>query len=142
MARPLVQVSNPTVSDSMHASRACRAALVVITIVATIAIDRPKLTLIGEQTIRLAVDHHSTQYTDAGAVCTDKKDGYISERVTAVGNVVQTGRPGVYDLKYMCNNTRGISATPVLRRVIVSENFKPGCTQLVLSGVAATLPQA
>jgi len=94
----------------------------------------PTITLIGEATIRLTVDHHASQYTDDGAICVDPAEGSISEKVVETGPVVHTARPGVYRLQYDCKNNGGTSATAVTRTVIVSENFKPGCTKLLLSG--------
>ena len=106
----------------------------LLTFAAVASPQPPQITLIGEATIRLNVDHHASQYTDDGAICVDPAEGSISEKVIETGPVVYTARPGVYKLQYDCKNSAGVSATAVTRTVIVSENFKPGCTKLVLSG--------
>eukprot|EP00937_MAST-01D_sp_MAST-1D-sp2_P006959 g6959.t1 len=100
------------------------------------ASQRPVLQVMGPNPVRIDVDPNKLYYEDMGAACTDPQEGNINMNVVVSGDFVEIGRPGLYHLMYECSNSKGQAAKPEIRTVVVSENFNPGCTTVIVSGQA------
>ena len=77
---------------------------------------RPVLTLKGDETVSIEV---GSQYSDAGAACTDNLDGTIAPIMSGLVNM---SAPGAYIITYTCTDASGNSAQPINRTVQVTSS--------------------
>ena len=96
--------------------------------------QRPVIDIVGPNPLRMDVDPNKLYYEDQGASCTDPVEGNLNMDVVVSGDFVEIGRPGLYHLMYECENSKGVAAKPAIRTIVVSENFNPGCTTIVVAG--------
>ena len=101
---------------------------------ASSAAAAPVIEVVGPNPLRMDVDPNKLYYEDQGAACTDPVEGNLNMDVVVSGDFVEIGRPGLYHLMYECTNSKGVSAKPAIRTIVVSENFNPGCTTVIVSG--------
>ena len=78
----------------------------------------PVITIVGEPFITVTV---GTTYTDAGATALDNFDGTITSKI-AVVNPVNTATIGTYRVIYNVSDSKGNTATEVVRTVNVVAN--------------------
>ena len=95
---------------------------------------RPMIEIVGPNPLRIDVDPNKLYYEDEGAACTDPVEGNLNMDVVVSGDFVEIGRPGLYHLMYECSNSKGVAAKPAIRTIVVSENFDPGCTTIIVAG--------
>jgi hypothetical protein len=78
----------------------------------------PVISLNGKGTINDRV-HPTSSYVDAGATCSDSKEGQINSNLRTDARKVLLGRPGRYTVYFTCRNGAGLNAVPLTRMVIV-----------------------
>merc|ERR1711865_345660 len=71
-----------------------------------------------------------TEYTDAGATCSDEVDGELSHAVEVSGEVVNMRIPGTYTIQYDCQDLSGNNAKTRSRKVTVRDTTLPKLTLL------------
>src|SRR5581483_8369233 len=77
--------------------------------------QKPQIYLNGPKAINLNL---GTPYTDQGATAFDFTDGDISQSISSSGTVDDTA-VGTYIITYTVTNSKGVSADPVTRTIIV-----------------------
>jgi hypothetical protein len=74
--------------------------------------------------------NNNYEYTDKGATCHDYVDGVLSHAVQVSGLVVHMDIPGVYVIRYDCEDQSGNDAEPMNRTVVVQDTQCPTLTLL------------
>lgn len=90
--------------------------------------EPPTITLLGRETVQIFV--HST-WTEIGFDATDHTGADISKKVTIDTSTLNTNIVGTYQIIYDVIDNYGGKAIPVIRTVIVSEEFGP---TIILNG--------
>jgi len=75
----------------------------------------PHITLAGSNPASMVADE---EYIEPGFVCSDPHYGAITQKVTVTGHV-DVHKPGLYALRYHCENNDGVFADPVTRTIRV-----------------------
>lgn len=84
----------------------------------------PSITVQGKAIETFEASHDIT-YTDKGAKCQDYVEGDIGHAVEVSGEVVNMAKPGTYHIMYNCADSRGNTAIPQKRKVIIQDTTCP-----------------
>jgi hypothetical protein len=85
---------------------------------------QPIISLLGDTTNSLEASKDS-EYTDAGARCSDFSDGQIDHQVVIHGDVVNYRVPGTYKIRFDCEDSSGNDADQLTRTVVIEDTVCP-----------------